>query len=127
MEGAPVRLPMHQRLWRDLLLAQWSVEDIADGYGVSERTVRMTVADPTVVAMPARWGRSAASRFPMAPTDADIAQAESLAQRDLVHRFPTLGIQLEAALRAAYRRALADAGIIPAGSPLLTTSKRVLP
>lgn len=122
-----MRLPFHQRLWRDLLLAQWTVEDIADGYGVSERTVRMTVADPTVVAVPPRWARSAASRFPIAPTDADISQAESLAQRDLVHRFPTLGIQLEAALRAAYRRALADAGIIPADSPLLTTSQRVLP
>lgn len=34
----------HQRLWRDLLLAQWTVEDIAEGYGVTERTVRETVA-----------------------------------------------------------------------------------
>lgn len=60
-------------------------------------------------------------------TPAEVQDAEALALRDLVGRFPALGIQLEAALRAAYRRALADAGIIPPGSPLLTTSQRVLP
>lgn len=46
MEGAPVRIMSHQRLWRDLLLADWSVEDIAEGYGVTARTVRETVAQP---------------------------------------------------------------------------------
>lgn len=127
MEGAPVRLPGYQRFWRDLLLAKWSVEDISEGYGVSERTVRMTVADPTVDYAPPPWARSAASAFPVTPTDADIARAESLALRDLVHRFPTLGIQLETALSAAYRRALADAGVIPPDSPLLNTSQRALP
>ncbi|WP_439539016.1 helix-turn-helix domain-containing protein [Sphingomonas sp.] len=36
----------HQRLWRDLLLAQWTPQDIAEFYGVTERTVRETVAQP---------------------------------------------------------------------------------
>lgn len=61
------------------------------------------------------------------PTPAEVLDAEARALRDLVGHFPTLGIQLEAALRAAYRRALADAGVIPPYSPLLTTSQRVLP
>ncbi|MCA1199176.1 hypothetical protein K9B35_14455 [Sphingomonas sp. R647] len=56
-----------------------------------------------------------------------LREAEEAALRDLVHRFPTLGIQLESALRAAYRRALFDAGVIPRDSPLLNTSQRALP
>lgn len=66
-------------------------------------------------------------RLPVNPTPAEVQEAEARALRDVVGRFPALGIQLEAALRAAYRRALADAGVIPADSPLLTTSQRVLP
>ncbi|WP_439539517.1 helix-turn-helix domain-containing protein [Sphingomonas sp.] len=41
-----MRILSHQRLWRDLLLADWSVQDIAERYGVTERTVRETVAQP---------------------------------------------------------------------------------
>ncbi len=65
--------------------------------------------------------------LPSNPNDADVKCAEALALRDLARRFPALGIQLEAALSAAYRRALADAGVIPPDSPLLITSQRVLP
>jgi hypothetical protein len=46
--------------------------------------------------------------------DADlIRHREDLALRDLVRRFPNSGNQLEAALRAAYRRALSDVGVLP--------------
>ncbi|WP_439539518.1 hypothetical protein [Sphingomonas sp.] len=66
-------------------------------------------------------------RLPPNPNDAEVKYAEALALRDLARRFPALGIQLESALSATYRRALSDAGVIPPDSPLLTTSQRVLP
>lgn len=47
------------------------------------------------------------------PIPDDIKIREHRAIRDLVRQFPTCGTQLEAALSAAYRRALSDAGILP--------------
>lgn len=54
----------------------------------------------------------------------EIKHRENLALRELVRPFATAGLQLEAAMSAAYRRGLADAGVIPAGSHLLTIRKR---
>lgn len=60
-----------------------------------------------------------------ASTVSEIKYRENLALRDLVRPFANAGLELEAAMSAAYRRGLADAGVIPAGSPLLNLKQRV--
>ncbi|APR53330.1 hypothetical protein CA223_05290 [Sphingomonas koreensis] len=56
-------------------------------------------------------------RWPIFPLDAltvAIGESEDRAVSELSRQFATGGNQLTAALRAAYRRALLDAGVPPA-------------